>query len=128
MMSWLDEEIEINGTKNTVRMWLRISGLKYDTVRERYKKGKTGADLFASVDIRNIKIQIRNEVHTVKEWAKISGLDEEVIKARYYKGKRGIDLIAPTQKNKIWGKWYYRGITAKAKTRQSAGKIIIETW
>ncbi len=39
-MSWLDEEIEINGTKNTVRMWLRISGLKYDTVRERYKKGK----------------------------------------------------------------------------------------
>ena len=29
-MSWLDEEIEINGTKNTVRMWLRISGLKYD--------------------------------------------------------------------------------------------------
>ena len=127
-MSWLDEEIEINGTKNTVRMWLRISGLKYDTVRERYKKGKTGADLFASVDIRNIKIQIRNEVHTAKEWAKISGLDEEVIKARYYKGKRGIDLIAPTQKNKIWGKWYYRGITAKAKTRQSAGKIIIETW
>lgn len=39
-MSWLDEEIEINGTKNTVRMWLRISGLKYDTVRERYKKVK----------------------------------------------------------------------------------------
>ena len=69
-MSWLDEEIEINGTKNTVRMWLRISGLKYDTVRERYKKGKTGADLFASVDIRNIKIQIRNEVHTVKRMGK----------------------------------------------------------
>ena len=40
-MSWLDEEIEINGTKNTVRMWLRISGLKYDTVRERYKRERT---------------------------------------------------------------------------------------
>lgn len=127
-MSWLDEKVEMNGTKNTIRMWLRITGLKYNTVRKRYKKGKKGADLFAPINIRNIKIQIRNEVHTIKEWAKISDLDEEIIKARYYKGKRGIELIAPVQKNKIWGKWYYQGIPTKPKTQKSAGKIIIETW
>lgn len=40
-----NKKIEINGEFHTVAEWARISGVEYETIRSRLKRGKTGKEL-----------------------------------------------------------------------------------
>lgn len=40
-----NKKIEINGELHTIAEWSRISGVKYETIRSRLSRGKSGNDL-----------------------------------------------------------------------------------
>lgn len=40
-----NKKIEINGVFHTIAEWSRISGVKYETIRSRISRGKTGMDI-----------------------------------------------------------------------------------
>jgi hypothetical protein len=39
--------LTVNGETKTIAQWAECTGLKYDTIWQRIKRGKTGADVIA---------------------------------------------------------------------------------
>lgn len=69
------------------------SGLNYDALRERYRKGLREDELFAPLFQRFIFIEYGGEQVTLKEAARRAGIYYSTLLGRYKKGIRGEDLF-----------------------------------
>lgn len=79
------------GKTLTMKQWSEETGVSYNTMKTRLRKGKTGEDVVRPVNKRTITA--RGETHTIREWAQITGVPYNTIKTRVRDGKKGEEAI-----------------------------------
>jgi len=72
--------IKINGEIKTATQWSRKIGIRADTIKKRFEKGK---DILKE---SFIKIEINGEIKTIKELSEESGIPYDAIIQRYHAG------------------------------------------
>lgn len=93
--------IEINGFVHTLQEWSNITGIKYPTLSDRYKRGERGDYLIRPVN-KNLDwthptlYDFKGQKVTMRQLREISGISTNTLKIRYEKGLRDDDLIKVT--------------------------------
>ena len=73
--------IEYNGETHSMHEWARITGIKYETIYSRIKKGwPIGQAL--GYDIKGRMLEYNGEAHYAAEWARITGINKATISLR----------------------------------------------
>lgn len=88
-------KVNYEGEEMTLPQAAEISGIDYGTLRQRYKCGKRGDELFRPDNPRLIIVEYEGEKMTLRKAAKKSRINYGTLLYRYQRGKRGEDLFAP---------------------------------
>lgn len=96
--------ITIDGVSKTVSEWAEISGIKPNTIRQRYNDGISERFLlspprsFSPQTAR--KVEINGETKTISEWCKENNIKQSTFIKRLKCGVGGLDLISPADKTR----------------------------
>ena len=79
------------GKTQTMQQWSDETGISYNTMKTRIRRGCTGEEIVKPINKRTITAH--GETHTLKEWASITGVPYNTIKTRVRQGKTGEEAI-----------------------------------
>ena len=107
---WATKKQQVENRRNTIKviyegveMCLKDaaakSGMKYETLRDRYKRGDRGDRLFRPDTEHLIIVEYEGEKLCLKDAAAKSGINYNTLFGRYQRGKRGDELFAPSRQS-----------------------------
>lgn len=100
--------LTIDGDKRNINEWAELTGLSVETIRRRYFKGDTGADLIrpchSVIHSAAPLYEVNGMVKSAKEWAQDIGISVSGFNARWRSGKRGAELLKQNRNHR-----HYKG-------------------
>lgn len=90
----------IDGESKNIFDWMKISGLSYSVLSQRYKSNKPKTrEIMFRPPIKIIKVIYNEKEITLRQLSEEIGIDFGTLRWRYQQGLRDKELIKPTRKN-----------------------------